>query len=63
MFANIFSLGLLKGETASVFTVRKEMHSHMKSQETFSLGNMKTDVVKCVSQADRQLINVRKHVS
>lgn len=39
------------------------MHSHMKSQETFSLGNMKTDVGKCVSQADRQLVNVRKHVS
>lgn len=39
------------------------MHSHVKSQETFSLGNMKIDVVKCVSQAERQLINVRKHVS
>lgn len=65
MFVNIFSLGLLMkgGEVASVFIVRKEIHSHMKSHGTFSLGNIKIDIMKCLSQTERQLINFRKHVS
>lgn len=65
MFANVFSLGLLEtGEkVASAFIARKEIYSHMKSQAAFSLGNIRIDTIKCLFQTERQLINVREHVS
>lgn len=34
----------------------------MKSQDAFSLGNIKTDTIKCLFQTERQLVNVREHV-
>lgn len=53
MFVNIFSLGLLKkvgGAVESVFIVRKEIDWHGKPEGTFSLGDIKIDMIKDLSQ-------------
>lgn len=51
MFVNIVSLGLLKkGGVESVFIVRKEIDWHGKPEGTFSLGDIKIDMIKDLSQ-------------